>query len=149
MCHLNSYGLRGYTNSQGHFVDQLFQGSVANVHINTHKHRQGAQTKGWMRTVNWMLNWSGRRRSETFNMRNTLMQSVSLKGHWETERHFRKCLVSFTQKSRKKKKESKVKEVMQFASHICRHDNLDLEWFSTSKMSHRWSPALHFLWSMV
>lgn len=45
MCHLNSYGLCGYTNSQGHFVDELFQGSVSKVHINTHKHSRRVRQK--------------------------------------------------------------------------------------------------------
>lgn len=46
MCRLNSYGLGGYTNSQDHFVGELFQRSVSNVHINTHKHkREGADKR--------------------------------------------------------------------------------------------------------
>ncbi len=55
MCHLNSYGLRGYTISQGHFVDELFQGCVSNVHINTHKHKSWDRQKAeWgLCAMNW------------------------------------------------------------------------------------------------
>lgn len=46
MCRLNSYGLGGYTNAQDHFGGELFQRSVSNVHINTHKHkREGADKR--------------------------------------------------------------------------------------------------------